>query len=109
MSLLFSILTALSLTLLFELLFALVWGLRKQELLLVVLMNLLTNPAVTVLYFLAAYFLGWHSFWLVLALEAAAIITEGFCCRGVVKRPWLFTFLINLFSYSMGELLQRLI
>lgn len=106
MSLLISMLTALALTVAFELAFALVWGLRKKQLLLVILMNILTNPAVNLLY-TCAYFLGWESWGLVLLLEAAAVVTEGCCCRGVIKHPWLFAILINAFSYSMGELLQH--
>ena len=108
MSLFLSMATALGLTLILELTFALVWGLRKKELLLVVLMNILTNPAVNLLYFLA-YQVGWNSIGLVLLLEAAVVITEGVCCRGVIRRPWLFAFLVNLFSYGMGELLKLLI
>ena len=41
-------------------------------------------------------------------LEAAAVVVEGFCCRGVIQKPWLFAFCINLFSYGVGELLQLL-
>lgn len=106
MNLLTSMLLALTLTLLLELLFALIWGVRKDGLLMVVLMNLLTNPAVNLLHYLAGTLLGWQSFWLVVVLEAAAVVTEGFCCRDFIRRPWLFALFVNLFSYSMGELLQ---
>ena len=105
MSLLFSVLTALALTLVFELLFALVWGVRQRGLLLVIQMNIQTNPAVNVLYY-GAYLLGWQSAWLVLLLELAAVATEGFCCKGMIRRPWLFAVLVNAFSYGMGELIQ---
>ena len=37
-------LSALALTLILETTFALAWGLRKEKLLMVVLMNILTNP-----------------------------------------------------------------
>lgn len=108
LSLFASLASALGLTLLLELIFSLFWGLRKKELLLVVLMNLLTNPAVNLLYLLA-YLAGWVSPLFVLALEAVVVITEGFCCRGIVHRPWLFACLVNLFSFGMGELLKVLI
>ena len=98
---------ALLLTLTFELLFALVWGVRKDRLLLVVLMNIMTNPAVNLLHYLAVYLLGWPAFWVIPVLELAAVITEGFCCKGVIRRPWLFAVLINAFSYSMGALIQH--
>ena len=107
--LLYSLLLSLILTLVLELLFALVWGVRKRGLVLVLLMNILTNPAVVLLHFFCAFFLGWTGFFPVLVLELAAIAAEGLCCRGMVQRPWLFAFCINLFSYGMGELLQLLL
>ncbi len=91
------LLLSLLLTLLFELPFALAWGVRKRGLVLVILMNLLTNPAVVTLHYLTGLTLIW---------ELAAVVTEGFCCRGMIRKPWLFALLINTFSYSMGELLQ---
>ena len=104
-----SLVISLVLTLIFELLFALVWGVRKKGLLLVVLMNILTNPAVVLLHFICTAFLGWTGFLPVLILEIAAIAAEGFCCRGMIKKPWLFAVCANVFSYTIGELLQLLI
>lgn len=108
MDLLYALVISLVLTLALELLFALLWGVRKKALLLVGLMNVLTNPAVVTLHFLCTRFLGWTGFLPVLILEAAAVVVEGFCCRGVIQKPWLFAFCINLFSYGVGELLQLL-
>ena len=108
MTLIPSMLLALFLTLILELLFALLWGIRNDGLLMVFLMNLLTNPAVNLLHEMAGILLGWQGFWLVLVLEAAAILAEGLCCRGLVRHPWLFAILVNLFSYGIGELLQVL-
>ena len=104
--LLHSLLISLLLTLVLELLFALIWGIRKRGLILIILMNILTNPAVVLLHFFCTVFLGWMGFLPVLILELAAIVVEGFCCRGMIRKPWLFAFCINLFSYSIGELLQ---
>ena len=100
---------ALCLTLILELLFALFWGVRKRGVLLVVLMNLLTNPAVNLLHAIAVFLLGWPPIWVVPILEAAAIIAEGFCCTHMIKRPWLFAVLVNGFSYTMGVIIQALI
>ena len=105
--LLASMAAALALTLCFELLFALVWGVRKKGLLLVILMNLLTNPAVNLLWFLA-WQIGWSSPLLLLGLEIMVVLIEGLCCRGMIRRPWLFALSINVFSYTMGELVQYL-
>ena len=108
MTLLLSVLTALSLTLLFELFFALIWGIRREGLLLVILMNVMTNPAVNLLYFFAVSLLGWRSLWVVPPLELAVVIVEGICCRGVIRRPWLFVVLANGVSYTLGVILQKI-
>jgi len=100
--------SALVLTLSLELMFSLFWGLRKKELLLVVLMNILTNPAANLLYW-GAYLAGWNTPLFVLALEIAVVITEGFCLRDIIQHPWRFAFFVNLFSYGTGELIKFLI
>ena len=104
MILVHALIVSLALTLVLEMVFALVWGVRKKGLLIVALMNLLTNPAVVTLHFLCVNWLGWTVL-PVVALELAAMVVEGFCCRGVVKRPWLFAVLVNLFSFTIGGLL----
>lgn len=108
MSYLTSMALALGLTLFLELAFALIWGLQKKQLLLVILMNILTNPAVNLLYALSCQ-IGWNTLGTILVLELAAILTEGLCCRGIIPRPWLFALMVNGFSYSMGELLKCLL
>ena len=108
MYLIHSLIVSLVLTLLVELAFALVWGVRQRGLLLVLLMNILTNPAVVLLHFVCTVIMGWGSFFPVLILELAAIVTEGFCCRGVIRKPWLFALCINVCSYGVGEILQIL-
>ena len=108
MSLLTAILTALALTLALELVFALAWGVRKEGLLVVALMNDMTNPAANVLFYWGGKLLGWPAAWVALVLEAAVVTAEGLCCRGVIRRPWLFALLVNLFSYSVGALIQTL-
>ena len=107
--LLHSLLISLLLTLVLELLFALIWGVRKRGLVLVILMNILTNPAVVLLHFFCIAFLGWTGFLPILVLELAAIVIEGFCCRGMIRKPWLFAVCVNVFSYAIGELIQLLI
>ena len=108
MSLLHAILAALALTLALELIFALVWRVRKEGLLVVALMNLMTNPAANMLYYFGVQLLGWPPLWLTLALEAAVVAVEGICCRGIIRRPWLFALLVNLFSYGVGALIQTM-
>lgn len=104
MILVHALIVSLALTLVLEMAFALVWGVRKKGLLIVALMNVLTNPAVVTLHFLCVNDLGWTVLPVVI-LELAAMVVEGFCCKGVVKRPWLFAVLVNLFSFGIGGLL----
>ena len=106
MYLLSALAISLSLTLLLELAFALLWGVRGKGLLLVILMNILTNPAVVTLHYICTAVFGWNGILPVLFLEAAAITAEGICCRGVIQKPWTFAICINLFSYFAGEILQ---
>ena len=97
---------SLFLTLIFEEIFALLWGLRgRRELGLVVLVNILTNPAVVLLYYTATGL--WHlsAAAVTLVLEMAAVVVEWLCYRAFseqVKKPLLFALLVNLFSYGAG-------
>ena len=104
--LLSSLLVSLLLTLVLELAFALVWGIRGRGLVFVALMNLLTNPLVVLLHFFSTALMGWTGVFPVVFLECAAIASEAFCCRGVIKKPWFFSLCINSFSFFTGELLQ---
>ena len=99
---------SLGLTLVFEELFALLWGLRGRDLVLCALVNLLTNPP---LVFCVLY---WRHFgpspgWLpVPLLEALAVWVEGRFYRRDgerVRRPFLFSLCANAFSYAMGLLI----
>ena len=108
MSILFSLAKALGLTLVLELLFALAWGLRKEKLLTVVLMNLLTNPAANLIYYGMRVYLGWHTLLPVLMLELFVIGAEGLCCQDFMEKPWAFVILANVFSYAAGLLLQTI-
>lgn len=103
---------SLLLTLAAEEIFALAWGLRgRRELGLVALVNCLTNPPVVLLYYTATRWRGWDPVPVTLVLEAAAVLTEWRCyraCSEQVKRPLLFALLINVFSYGVGCIINRL-
>ena len=92
---------SLGLTLLFEVPFACLWGLRsRHNLTVAVLVNVLTNPAVVLLNALGGP---------ILLLEAAAIAVEAVSyrhCGKEIQRPVLLACCANVFSYSMGLLLQ---
>lgn len=88
------------LTLSVEGIYGYLWGLRGKDLYLLFLVNLLTNPAVVLINALTgAVFLP----------ELAAIVVEGGLYRSLgekVKYPWLFSLSVNVFSYSLGCVIQ---
>ena len=83
----------------------------KHDLYLVLLVNIITNPAVVLTYWLAAYY---TSFDLVLTktiLEVLAVITESYYYKKYgrsFKHPLLFSVCANLFSYACGVIWQRI-
>ena len=104
---------SLVLTLVFEVFFFFIVGKRdKKDLLLVVMVNVLTNPVVVLLYWLAALYTTWNTTIVKIPLELFAVLTEGFYFRKYgrsLKRPFLFSLAANAFSFLMGLLLQMLV
>ena len=103
---------SLGLTLVFEGLFALLWGLRGRDLVLCALVNLLTNPPLVFLVLCWRHF-GPAPAWLpVPFLEALAVWTEGYFYKRdgeKIRRPYLFSLCANAFSYGLGLLFGALI
>lgn len=97
---------SLGLTLALEEGFALCWGLRgRRELTVVALVNVLTNPAVVLLYYTAVGLWRWSAAPVTAALEAAAVLVEWRCyraCSQQLRRPFLFALLANGLSYGAG-------
>ena len=89
----------LALTLAIELLLALLWGLRGQDLILCALANLLTNPAVVLLNLI------FPVPWFLLLLECAAVGVEGLVyllCARRIRAPFLFSLWANGCSFGLG-------
>ncbi len=94
------------LTLIFELGFALAWGAGKKNLLLLILVNVLTNPLVVL----------WHDshientyFLSTLLPEVCAVIVEAVLLKAFGKQiryPVLLAVCMNIFSYSVGVLIS---
>ena len=101
---------SLSLTLLFEVGVFFIAGKRgARDLLLVVMVNVLTNPAVVLLYWIAALYTGWNTTVIKIPLEVFAVLIEGFYYKKYgqgFKRPFLFSISANAVSFSLGLLLQ---
>ena len=101
-----SFVLSLALTLLIESAVALAWGLRRRDLLLCVLVNVLTNPAVVLL----------HSLFpappVTLLLEGGAVAVEALYYRRYgehIPRPWLFSLAANALSFGIGLWIGRLL
>lgn len=96
------------LTIAVEIVFALAAGIRtRKDILLVFLANLLTNPAVVLLYYLAVYYTVWPPVLVKLPLEISAVLAEACCYKAYgmdIRRPFLFSLGANLISFSVGIL-----
>lgn len=99
-------LISLVLTLFIELAFALLWGIRRKDLLLVALVNVLTNPLVVLVHsLLLPYGFLFHT----LLPELWAVGTEAaiyYRKKTHIPHPVLFGLLANILSYCIGILLQ---
>ena len=107
-----SMVVSLLLTLVLEGLFACLWGLRsRRELTVVALVNIMTNPAVVLLYHTCVGLFGWSPILVTAVLESAAVLAEWIAyraCSEVLKRPFLFALLVNAFSYGVGCIIHLL-
>ncbi|NLT12989.1 MAG: hypothetical protein GXY05_01455 [Clostridiales bacterium] len=109
----FRLLTALGIslaaTLALELLFAFVFRKRGKDLILVCLVNVLTNPAVVLIYILASTYTEFSPVLLKAALEAMAVLTEAYYYKRYgtcFPKPLLFSLSANAFSFFAGELIS---
>ena len=69
---------SLGLTIVLEETFGWMWGVRNRwDMTLVVLVNVLTNPAVVYLYYMNMIFVGWNRILVTVFLEMAAAAAEG--------------------------------
>lgn len=98
---------SLALTLIVECCYAVFWRVRRQDLLLIILANLLTNPVVVLCHRGAAALWPSGLAAVTLALELGAIGAEGhlYHTRSCLKHPWLFSMSANVVSYTIGCLL----
>ena len=91
---------SLFLTLLLELPVSFLFRVRGKDLLLVFLVNVLTNPAAVLLSTLSG-----DGFFAQIAVETVVILVEGWYYRrygGAIRQPYLCAVCCNIFSYGMG-------
>lgn len=107
MSIFLSLFVSLTITLAAELLYALVWGVSRQDLGLIALINLLTNPPVMLLHAIAAIYMPRALIIVTAALECAAVLIEWqiISRRSDIRLPFLFALCANIFSFTLGLLL----
>lgn len=103
---------SLGMTLFFEFVFAFCWKMwGKREILLVALVNVLTNPIVVCTYYLAyKYQLGFLPV-LTAVMEVLAVVVEALIYRRFSKNithPWWFSIGANVFSYGLGEIINHI-
>ncbi|MGN1089541.1 MAG: hypothetical protein ACI4Q6_03995 [Huintestinicola sp.] len=100
-------------TIVLELIFALICGIKtKKELWVNILCNTLTNPVVTFVYYLLSYGSGLSVHLLtvfLIFLEISAVIAEGCVYKKLthINRPFLFSLGANLFSYFTGLMINN--
>jgi len=108
--LIFALAISLILTLVLETGFFLLTGKRnRKDLLLVIMVNILTNPIVVLLYWLAFFYTSMSLVMVKAVLEVFAVLTEGHYYNKYgqsFNHPYLFSVAANTFSFGTGELLQ---
>jgi len=111
-ALLVSLALSLALTIILESGFFLLTGKRnKKDLLLVALVNVMTNPAVVLLYWLVAAYSDFNWIITIAVLEVLAVLTEGYIYKKhgqEFKRPYGFSLFANMVSYGTGLLVQMM-
>ena len=89
---------SLGLTLLIEMPVALLWGLRRRELVTVLAANLMTNPLAV-----ALHLTGISQ----IPIEIGVVIAEGFAYSlHFEKHPWRLALVSNAVSWGIGLILQ---
>ena len=81
----------------------------RKDAVLVVMVNIITNPVVVLTYWLAFLYTNWNVFAVLIVLEIFAVLTEGYYYRKYgrgFRRPYLFSLGANAFSYGVGVLIQ---
>lgn len=111
-ALVFSLVVSLLLTLVFESAFFFMVGKRnKRDYLLLVLVNVLTNPLVVLSSWLIELYTHLYLPVVMVLLEVIAVGVEGAYYKKYgqsFKRPFVFSLAANAFSFLLGLLVQQL-
>jgi len=111
-TILISLALSLVLTIVLETAFFLLAGKRdRKDLLLLMLVNIITNPIVVLLHWIAVAYTNWNIVFVIVLLELFAILTEGYYYKKHgrdLHHPYLFSTAANMFSFSTGVVIQML-
>ncbi len=104
---------SLGLTLVLEEGFALLCGIRhRKDLLLVCLVNIVTNPVVVLCYHVTGIYTSWSPLLVTAILEVSAFIVEGLHYKAYavsIGHPFRFSAFANAFSFGIGLMINRLL
>ena len=105
------LLTALLLTEAIEVPVCMIFGIRKKQLLIVLLANLITNPLLNVIYGLSVLYMPAYSAAVLAGLEILAVLTEWRIYRVLTdaKRPFITSLTANAVSFGIGLVLMRIL
>ncbi|NCB74840.1 MAG: hypothetical protein EOM51_08890 [Clostridia bacterium] len=108
-----TLVVSLALTLVLETVFCLVAGLRGvRNLIILVLVNILTNPPVVLLSSILLKTTNLPRFLIITVLELTAILVEAMCyrrCGENIRHPFVLSFGANTFSYFTALIINHLI
>ena len=108
-----SLAISLILTLALETGFFFIAGKRNiKDLLLLVMVNIITNPAVVLIYWLMIMYTDLHRAAIIVPLELFAVFIEGRYYKKYghdFKHPYLFSIAANAFSFGSGVIIQQFI
>lgn len=109
---------SLILTIIIESVVARIWGLKtKKEMLLVLLVNILTNPAAVFCVWIGNSYLGSpFDFLFQCIIELGVVVVEGKVYSSFareeawnIKKPLQFAFIVNMISWLSGVVIQYFI
>jgi hypothetical protein len=104
---------SLVLTIVLELIFAFIAGIRnKKDFMLVTLVNILTNPPVVLAYYLFTYYTMWNKVVVIIPLEILAILVEAYYYKSYGKNfrhPLVFSLFANAISLCIGTMISLLL
>lgn len=102
-------------TIIIEVIIGLIIGIRdKKDILNIVLVNILTNPIVVSIPIYVMIYKGINArYYTLLVLEILTVLIEGLIYSKVFKykkiNPYLVSLILNLGSYFIGELINKII